>query len=231
MSKAEKAGEELTSAKKKAPSKFLYILDPGHGGTDPKTGEYVTSGKRSPKFEDGSCFYEGVNNRDNINRLKKALDDANIDSVDIVDSYLDISLKERVRRANDLGKSRPCVYISMHSDAHGMGDVWMPGQGISVYTSVGQTNSDFFANEVIQELEYNFEKTVKWRFDKASDGDKDKEAHFYVLKHTTMPAILIEAGFHTHKLEVVRMMSEEWKTSLIDAIVQGIKNWEDQHED
>ena len=41
-------------------SKKIWLLDPGHGGLDPETGKYVTSGKRSPKWEDGSQYFEGL---------------------------------------------------------------------------------------------------------------------------------------------------------------------------
>jgi N-acetylmuramoyl-L-alanine amidase len=206
-------------------SKYLYLLDPGHGGLD-EDNNYVTPGKRSPLFEDGSCLYEGVNNREIVKLLQNALEDANIDSVNIVDSYRDISLNERVRRANELGRGLKCIYISIHSDAFGNGKQWTSPSGISVYTSVGQTKSDEFADYVIQELQCNFENTVKWRFDKSSDGDKDKEAHFYVLRKTLMPAILCELGFHTNKEEAKAMLTKKWKLKVVKSIVDAIKIWE-----
>lgn len=202
-----------------------YLMDSGHGGKI--NGIYQTAGKRSPKFDDGSVLYEGVNNRDNVNRLMHVLEKEGIKAIDIVNSDSDVALSERVRRANLLSKGGECMYISMHSDAHGNGAEWTPASGISVYTSEGQTKSDEFAQIVIDRLQANFGETVKWRTDK-SDGDEDHEENFYVLKKTNCPAILIEAGFHTNKEEASRMRGEQWKNKLTQSLVEAIKIWEEK---
>lgn len=207
----------------KIPSKYKYLIDAGHGGL--VDGKYVTPGKRSPKFDSGYVLYEGVNNRDNMHRLITALQLIGIDCIDIVNSNCDISLPRRVEAANIEGKKKPCVYISIHSDAAGDGISWHPASGISVYTSKGQTKSDIFASLVIDELESQFKDSVKWRKD-TTDKDEDKEENFYVLANTTMPAILIEAGFHTNQVEAARMLTEEWKDKLITAIVNAILKYE-----
>lgn len=204
-------------------SKYLYIFDPGHGGLI--NGQYSTPGKRSPKFEDGSVLYEGVNNRDNVNRIMNALQKLNIDCIDIVNDNKDISLAERVSRANKLHPNRKCVYISIHSDANGDGKVWDTASGISVYTSPGQTKSDVFASLWIDELEQQFGTSVLWRKD-SRDGDEDKEAHFYVLKETAMPAVLGELGFHTNKEQARRMLTDEWKNKVVASVVSAIQKWE-----
>lgn len=204
-------------------NKYLYILDNGHGGLINNV--YQTAGKRSPKFDDGSVLYEGVNNRDNVKRIMEALKKLGIPCIDIVNSNKDISLAKRVEDANKLAVTRKCIYISIHSDATGDGINWHPASGISVYTSKGQTKSDIFASIVIDELEDQFGNTVKWRKD-TTDKDEDKEENFYVLANTTMPAILIEGGFHTNKEEAKRMLTEEWKNSFVEAVVNSIQKWE-----
>jgi len=204
-------------------SKHLFLLDPGHGGAI--KGVYQTAGKRSPKFDDGSVLYEGVNNRDNVKRVMTALKAEGIDCVDIVKSNKDVPLEKRVADANALHAERPCVYISFHSDAAGNGVDWHPASGFSVYTSVGQTESDKFAELMINEIAAKFGNKIKWRTDK-SDGDSDWEANFYVLKNTNCPAILIEAGFHTNKAEATAMLSEAWKIEYVNAVVSAIKKWE-----
>ena len=84
--------------------KILFLIDPGHGATFPKgherEGEYTTRGKRSPKWDDktfcdGSPFvlYEGVNNRDNAQRLLEAMELHNLDAIDIVNDWRDISVQ------------------------------------------------------------------------------------------------------------------------------------------
>ena len=109
--------------------KTLFLLDPGHGGLYPKghakEGQYTTAGKRSPlfndrKFPDGTpfCLYEGVNNRDNVNRLLEEMQRHGLEAMDIVNDWRDISLNERIRRINELARTRNCVLISIHSNGH-----------------------------------------------------------------------------------------------------------------
>ena len=197
-------------------SKYLYIFDPGHGGL--VDGKYQTAGKRSPKFSDGRVLFEGVNNRDNVQRIMKAFRENGLECVDVVSSEYDVSLIERVKKANKLSKERKCVYISIHSDANGDGVKWDQASGMSVYTSKGQTKSDIFASIVIDSLQENFLSTIKWRTDK-TDGDEDKEENFYVLKNTDCPAILCELGFHTNEAETRRMMTLDYKNKIVDAMV------------
>jgi N-acetylmuramoyl-L-alanine amidase len=204
-------------------SKYLYIFDPGHGGL--VDGKYQTAGKRSPKFADGKVLFEGVNNRDNVQRIMKAFRDNGLECVDIVDSENDVSLIERVKKANKLSKDRKCVYISIHSDANGDGVKWDQASGMSVYTSKGQTKSDIFASIVIDELYNKFTSTIKWRTNN-TDGDKDQEENFYVLKNTDCPAILCELGFHTNEAETKRMMTLDYKNKIVDAMVASAIKWE-----
>jgi N-acetylmuramoyl-L-alanine amidase len=204
-------------------SKYLYIFDPGHGGL--VDGKYQTAGKRSPKFADGRVLFEGVNNRDNVQRIMKAFRENGLECVDVVNSEYDVSLVERVKKANKLSKDRKCVYISIHSDANGDGIKWDQASGMSVYTSKGQTKSDIFASIVIDELYNKFTSTIKWRTNN-TDGDKDQEENFYVLKNTDCPAILCELGFHTNEAETRRMMTLEYKNSIVDAMVASAIKWE-----
>ncbi len=205
-------------------SKYTYILDPGHGGIVNK--QYVTPGKRSPKFEDGTQLFEGVNNREIVSMLIKAMEAEGIKCIDIVASQQDVALATRVDRANNLSRSKPCVYISIHSDANGDGSNWDQASGMSVYTSIGDTGkSDDFAELIINELQDNFKNTVKWRTEK-TDGDKDKEENFYVLKNTNCPAVLCELGFHTNKEEAKRMLTDDWKNKIVLSIIYAIKKFE-----
>jgi N-acetylmuramoyl-L-alanine amidase len=199
---------------------WTFILDPGHGGI--VDGKYVTAGKRSPLFPDGSCLYEGVNNRDNVKRILKEAHKLGLRAIDIVDSESDISLGERVRRANLHG--RKAVYISIHSDAAGDGIKWHPAKGITVFTSIGQTTSDKFADIVFKKLRNHF-PTMNMR-ECNVDGDHDKEANFFVLQRTVMPAVLLELGFHTNFNEAQYIQTEEFKLKMAKAVVDSMYEWE-----
>lgn len=63
---------------------ITIVLDNGHGRETP--------GKRSPKFEDGTQFFEWEFNRDIVNRIAAQLKDLNIPYEILVPETTDISL-------------------------------------------------------------------------------------------------------------------------------------------
>jgi N-acetylmuramoyl-L-alanine amidase len=108
--------------------KLVILLDAGHGGII--DGKYQTSGKRSPKWDDGSQYFEGVGNRQIRDILYLLLVEAGYTVHKIADSQKDISLRDRVKEANEYCKKYGainCLYISIHSNgfskesAHGWG--------------------------------------------------------------------------------------------------------------
>ena len=63
-------------------------FDPGHGGI--VDGQYMTSGKRSPLWKDGTQYFEGVGNRQIVQKLIRKCDEHNIYNFDVVASEYDI---------------------------------------------------------------------------------------------------------------------------------------------
>lgn len=198
--------------------KYTWILDPGHGGMI--DGEYQTAGKRSPEFEFGQ-YFEGVGNREIVKKIIKQCRALGISAIDIVDSEEDVSLKERVRRANELHKQKKnCIYVSMHSD--GFDDP--RAHGYSIYTSVGETSSDAIATMFLDTMKDYF-PDHRLRHDN-TDGDEDKEAHFYVLKKTACPAILIENFFYTNPRECELLLNKSFQDKIVTCHMDSIKRLE-----
>ena len=187
-------------------SKKIWLLDPGHGGLHPETKEYMTSGKRSPKWEDGTQYFEGVGNRDIVSRIVDKCRNAGIFALDIVNDWQDVPLSTRVNRANAIySYYKNSVYISVHSNGFSKESA----HGYSVYTSPGQTKSDKYADILLSYMEHEF-PDHKLRKD-MSDTDRDKEAGFYVLRKTKMPALLSENFFMTNKRECDLLLTEEFR--------------------
>ena len=166
-------------------SKYLWIFDNGHGGVI--DGVYQTQGKRSPVWPNGEVLYEGEFNRGIVDRLMVLCEANNIDAVNLVATRKDVSLSERVQTANKLAKSsdKPCIYVSIH--ANGFNEE--QANGWSVYTSNGTTKSDKIAKILLDKATAEFP-------DEYMRGTK--ESNFYVLKNTSMPAILSENFFMTN---------------------------------
>ena len=166
-------------------SKYIWLFDNGHGGII--DGVYQTAGKRSPYWPDGEILYEGEFNRGIVNRLVKLCTDAGIECVNIVDTQEDMPLSERTSSANSIAKSsdKPCIYVSVH--ANGFDEE--QANGWSVYTSNGITKSDGIAKILLDKATAEFP-------DEYMRGAK--ESNFYVLRNTSMPAILSENFFMTN---------------------------------
>jgi N-acetylmuramoyl-L-alanine amidase len=193
---------------------FTVILDPGHGGII--NGKYVTAGKRSPVWADGTQLFEGVYNRHVCSALEVLLWNGKIPSFRVVDGEHDTPLGQRVLRANEFyKKDKKCIYVSIHGNAGPE-----TASGFEVFTSIGQTKSDILASFVIDAME-EIIPNVKWRKD-LTDGDEDKEENFYVLRSTFMPAILSENGFFTNYAECHRMMDQSFINLVAQSHYQGI---------
>ena len=183
--------------------RFHWILDAGHGGLHPKTGEYQTRGKRSPIFPtpnkyEGEVLYEGVRNRQVLKCLKELLDENDFKYSIVSEDWKDNSLSDRVSKANKIAETKDnCIYVSIHHNAYGKG--WNTAHGLSTYhfpkSDKGLRLASVFNSNVVEEM--------GWR------NRGIKTANFYVLKYTSMPSVLTENGFMTNLKEAEVLMSNE----------------------
>lgn len=201
---------------------FLVFLDAGHGALNP-AGNYVTAPSKQYKHSTGAFhkdgwFYEGVFNRTVTNVVARKLRDLSIPYYMVSHEYADISLNYRVDVANWYAKKvKNTLYVSNHANAGGGS-----ARGFEIYTSPGNTASDKVA-----ELHWNNVKEVvgdrisRYRAD-TSDGDHDKEARFFVLTRTSMPAILVEHLFFDNYEDALLLMDDEIVERFAEAQVRTI---------
>lgn len=183
------------------------ILDAGHG--------IGTPGKRSPLWDNGLQLFEWEFNRDIVSRIAEELTRLGIPNVILVPEVYDLSLSNRVRRANEIRNS---VLISVHANAFEDGRA----KGWGAYTSKGETKSDEYAKLFYEEFAKEFPNR-KARTD-FSDGDIDKEANFYMLKNTNMPAVLTESFFMTNEDECKNiLLTEEGRSKIAKLHIEAIK--------
>ena len=199
-------------------SKYLWLLDAGHGGMN--NGKYTTAPAKMHVFDDGLTFYEGVNNRHIVNRLIQWLQRNQIDFMTMHDEVEDTPLKQRVLVANAMhAQEKRCIYLSIHSDAmpdgaHGK------GSGFAIYTSKGQTASDAVA-QIFCDTYHRELPQFRLREDR-TDGDDDREENFYVLRKTSCPAILVENLFFDNRQEAEFLLSDRGRQKLADALFVSI---------
>jgi N-acetylmuramoyl-L-alanine amidase len=186
------------------------LLDPGHGGII--DGVYQTKGKRSPVWDDDSQYFEGEGNRKIVKGILRELKLEGIDVVNIVPENEDISLSERVKRANAYGKDS--IYISVHSNAGG-------GTGFESY-SYRKTGEAAEMNLVFYDEASKEFPEERMRY---GDNNKGKTANFKVLRETIMPAVLTENFFMDteHDCKDI-LMTKEGLESIIMFHVEAIKH-------
>jgi N-acetylmuramoyl-L-alanine amidase len=208
----EKERERLENTPPKPKSKYLWCLDNGHGKQQ--------AGKRSPRFTwkgKEVQLLEYQFNRDIVERIMKGLDQYGISYFDIVPDYNEVGsfLKGRVERANKKTSSLPKIYVSVHGNAgpRSHGD-WTSASGIETWyhSRNGAKIAAIFQRFLTTAL-------PDWR----NRHLKSTEIKgIYVLKHTSMPAILTENGFYNNLREAREMMEDSVRQKIADAHINAI---------
>lgn len=214
-------------------SERIVLLDAGHGGVN-EWEDYQTWPSKMARYpvgmfseadllyyRDGTMnFYEGVFNRDIVNRTAALLDKMRVPYIKLADDVHDTPLQERVRKewqiSSIYGKEN-VLLISSHANAFN-GEA----RGFEVFTARGYTNSDlhasFYYDTLVNMLPFYWSDLTK-RTD-TTDGDNDKEADFYVLRNTRCSAFLIEHAFMDNREDVANLLREEVRDMF--AYVQAI---------
>lgn len=200
------------------------VLDFGHGGLD-RNGKYTTDPKigKLHKFPNGDIAYEGVINRWLGEAIVKELrlqipDLERVFTVHYTDPT-DVPLDKRVAKANSYEASET-LFVSIHCNAANS-----KARGFEIFTTRGQTDSDSLAECIANEVEVLYKSLgLNLRFDK-SDGDKDKEADFYVLRKTKCTAVLLETLFFDNAEDFKVLRNPKFQEEYAKAVVKGIKNF------
>lgn len=188
------------------------FLDEGHYDGCP--------GKRSPKFEDGSQFFEWKYCRELGRRIKEECDSLGIKCIRTTNKDVEASLTERAEHINNLFKrekklGRSALLISLHANAASDGE-WSKATGWEVFTTERTTNSDEFANILCEIFPSIFP-------DKKLRGHKEKD--FTLLYKVNCPCVLTENFFYDNKEECLWMQEEDTINKIVKLHVEAIKKW------
>lgn len=176
------------------------VIDAGHGGKDP------------------GAIGDGVKEKDiTLLFAKKLRQELHANGHYILmtretDSYP--TLSARVKLAN---WNRVDLFVSIHCNAA----VNELASGFEVWTSIGDTKADKYAEEVINHINRRF-PALKLRRD-FSDGDADKEKDYTVLADTSCPAILIETGFISNSGDRENLINPLFQDDMCLAISDAIQ--------
>ena len=195
-------------------SGLKIFLDPGHGGEDRKnTGPM------------GIAIEADVNLRVSL-YLRSFLEQAGATVFLSRDIDKTVSLKDRSIMANQSGAD---IFISVHHNAPGKaGDNW------TNYTSTyyHATESDFEFEPMEKDLAKFIQRDLAFAMRNSGglgsfDGTYSDywiypKAGFSVLRHTEIPAVLLECGFHTHNWEEQRLALEDFNKIQAWGIFKGL---------
>lgn len=190
---------------------ITFLLDPGHGENTP--------GKRSPFIPPGIKEYEF--NRDIVKRIcyKATLFESfTVKSLIYIPERVSLSLKKRVKRANDYYKvDKDCVFVSIHANAFGDGKEWV--NGVSGCTTFTSYNCSIESIRLASMLRGQISKYGCF----IDRGNRD--SNLYVLKHTKMPAVLVESGFMTHSDDATKLANDYWRDQIATGYIEAFNTF------
>lgn len=232
-----------TTAQENSDSKFLVVLDAGHGGKDP--------GNRGGGFKEKDIA---------LNIVKKvgAQLEKNNNNIEVLytrDKDVFIPLDQRARIAND---AKADLFVSVHCNAHNSQaygtETFVLGlhRNQTNFEVAKRENSVIFLEEdydvtyggfdpnspesyigmMIMQEEYLDQSILladfvqkKFTNDLKRNNRGVKQAGFLVLHQTYMPSVLIETGFLTNTSEGAYLNSANGQNKMAEAITKAIEDY------
>jgi N-acetylmuramoyl-L-alanine amidase len=189
-------GIAIAGYKPKALYDKIVVIDAGHGGTDP--GAVA-----------GSEHEKSINLK--VSNYVKSLFEGSEDYKVYYTRTTDVnkSLQYRTDLANTLEAD---IFVSIHNNAmntpafQGMETLYMPGGSTTKLSSIS--------------IAKIFHETLLPIVDVADRGLKPRDG-LYVLRHTKMPAIILELGFMTNPSDLAKLTNPEVQQRVAEGIYQA----------
>lgn len=178
-------------------------------------GHYLyTPGKRCLKALDPKETREWVMNNIAATEFCRLMEAAGHQTkrVDDITGKHDVSLAERVRKANAWGAD---VYASFHQNAAGIGRIFTGG-GTEVYVCPGCQRKSIQLQEAV------YEHAIARTGLKGNRSDGTRTKSLYVLNNTNMPAFLIECGFMDSEVDIKYILDPEWQKLNALGVAEGV---------
>jgi N-acetylmuramoyl-L-alanine amidase len=173
-------------------SGITVVIDPGHGGGDP-----------------GAVGIGGLQEKEVTlavsQQVVALLKQKGVNAVLTRSNDQEIELEPRVQFAE---QAKANVFVSIHANSFDANRTDVNGIETYYYSGSGQSLARTIQTNLLQEL-----------------GARDrgvKQANFYVIKYTDMPAALVEIGFVTGAEDAARLASATGRSKIAQAIVRAI---------
>ena len=175
-------------------NKFSVVIDPGHGGPDP-----------------GAIGIGGIKETDVVlevsKTVKNLLSEKGVKVRLTRKNEVDLDLPPRVSFANNTDAD---IFVSIHANA-----------SRGKRRDINGLETFYYRGWRGRLLAKKIQKQIL----RVSPGSPDrgvKQGRFYVIKNTRMPAVLVEIGFLTGRLDARRLEKTTHRKRLAYAITKGI---------
>ena len=173
-------------------TRVIVAIDPGHGGRDP-----------------GAVGIGGLQEKNVVfpvsTRVAQLLREAGVDVVMTRTSDLTLDLEPRVNIANSANAT---IFLSIHANALSMSRPDVNGLETYYYSESGRQLASVIHANVLPVSGF---------------GDRGvKQARFYVLRNTAMPAALLELGFVTGANDAPKLRDPAWQERMAQAIARSL---------
>jgi len=170
----------------------VVVIDPGHGGPDP-----------------GAVGIGGIQEKRLVMEMSqevaRLLEQQGVQVVLTRTGDYDLDLAPRVALAE---QENATIFVSIHANAISMDRPDVNG----VETFYSSAEGRVLANTILQRILNNI----------SMNNRGVKEANFYVIRRTSMPATLVETGFVTGAQDAPRLADPNFRRQMAAAIAQGI---------
>ena len=180
--------------------KYLVVIDPGHGGQDP-----------------GAIGIGGIRETDVVLEVskivEKLLSEKGVKVSLTRGNEVDLDLSPRVSLANKINAD---IFVSIHANA-----------SRGKRRDINGLETFYYRGWRGRLLAKKIQKQIL----RVSPGSPDrgvKQGRYYVIKNTRMPAVLVEIGFLTGRLDARRLEKITHRKRLAYAIAKGILEYLDK---
>ena len=172
--------------------RIVVAIDPGHGGRDP-----------------GAVGIGGLQEKQVIfpisQQVAAILREQGVEVVMTRNSDIELDLDPRVQIAE---RADADLFVSIHANAINLSRPDVNGLETYYYSNAGSRFARTVHDTVLRTM-----------------GMRDRrvrQARFYVIRRTSMPAILIEVGFVTGAEDINNLRDPAWRSRMANAIARGI---------
>jgi len=179
--------------------RVVVVLDPGHGGRDP-----------------GAVGINGLQEKQVIfpisQRVRQLLEQQGVQVVMTRYSDQTVELQSRVDIAE---RANADLFVSIHANAINLSRPDVNGIETYYFSAAGRRLAEVIHASML-----------------SASGMNDRgvrQARFFVLRRTSMPATLLEVGFVTGAQDAPRLADPAWRQRMAEAIAQGILGYIQQN--